>query len=189
MLTGTMGEDRPARLKPNINNMEVSAMKIFNKRRKKALLSLGVFLMMISIYPTMASSEMRVTTKDGRTHNIPVASSDIKSIEFTDNLAGSDFTGEWEMVANISYQFLLKISQQGDRITGTMTRTNGTEPVDRVTGLVLTNGTFKFTRQREGAWRQDYTGGISRETGILLMKGTFSHDGSGSYTWQAKRAL
>jgi len=59
-------------------------MMIFGKGRKTMFLVLGILLMQMFIYTTVVSSEMRVTTKDGRTHTLPVNSVDVKNIEFTD---------------------------------------------------------------------------------------------------------
>ena len=64
-------------------------MRIFDKERKTVFLVLGVSLMLMFIYSAVASSEMRVTTNDGRTHTLPVNSGDVKNIEFTDTQSAS----------------------------------------------------------------------------------------------------
>ncbi len=93
-------------------------------------------------------------------------------------------TGQWRMIANRNYHFILDINQRGNQITGTMTRTNGAEPVDRVTGRVHDDGTIKFTRHREGSWKQYYQGIVSRHG----MSGTFILDSDpNAYSWSAKR--
>ena len=96
-------------------------------------------------------------------------------------------SGRWQMIANNDFRFILEISQQGNQITGTMTRTNGTEPVDRVSGRVHDDGTIKFTRYREGSWKQNYQGRISQRGGIRVMEGNFNQDGGGNYNWSARQ--
>ena len=58
---------------------------IYRKERKKFSFVLSVSLMLIFFCTAVAYSEMIVTTKDGRTHTLPVNSSDIKKIEYTDS--------------------------------------------------------------------------------------------------------
>lgn len=42
--------------------------------------------------------------------------------------------GIWEMVVNKQLHFDLDVVQNGNRISGIMTRTDGQEPVDNITG-------------------------------------------------------
>jgi hypothetical protein len=98
--------------------------------------------------------------------------------------------GKWDMVGNVNYQFILEIQQSGNQITGTMTRTNGVEPVDSITGTSSDNG-IKFTRSRPGVFEQVYTGGLYTTGGPLKMTGTFSQDSqgalSGGFSWNASK--
>ncbi len=96
-------------------------------------------------------------------------------------------SGQWEMTANRDYQFLLDIEQHGNRITGTMTRTNGNEPVDRINGIIHDNGVIEFTRHRPGEWQQHYRGRIIHQHGAMSLEGTFNHNGSGNYSWNAEQ--
>lgn len=58
---------------------------IYRKERKKFSFVLSVSLMLIFFCTAVTYSEMIVTTKDGRTHTLPVNNSDIKKIEYTDS--------------------------------------------------------------------------------------------------------
>jgi len=49
-------------------------------------------------------SEMRITTQDGRTINVPVNSKDIKIIEFTQDAAGLSIEGIWDSSIGFQYQ-------------------------------------------------------------------------------------
>jgi hypothetical protein len=98
-----------------------------------------------------------------------------------------DLTGKWKMVANTA-QFDFDVIQSDSAISGTMTRTNGVEPVDTITGSVQSNGNVQFTRARPGSWTQVYTGQIGGSGSSQSMQGTFTHDNQGSYPWTAWRA-
>lgn len=96
------------------------------------------------------------------------------------NAAQTDVSGKWDMVALYNYRFDLDIKQSGDQILGTMTRTNGDEPVDKVQGTVSSDGTIKFDRDRPGQWVQHYTGQISSSGDSLTMGGDYAHALTGS---------
>jgi hypothetical protein len=74
------------------------------------------------------------------------------------NAVQTDVSGKWEMCANTNYEFDLDLGQSGDQISGTMTRTNGNEPVDSIYGTVSSDGKITFKRERPGQWVQNYTG-------------------------------
>lgn len=96
------------------------------------------------------------------------------------NATQTDVSGKWDMVALYNYRFDLDIKQSGDQILGTMTRTNGDEPVDKVQGTVSSDGTIKFDRDRPGQWVQHYTGQISSSGDSLTMGGDYAHALTGS---------
>ena len=98
-----------------------------------------------------------------------------------------DLTGKWKMVANTA-EFSFDIIQSGSEISGTMTRTNGVEPVDTIQGSVQSNGYVQFTRDRPGSWTQVYTGQIVGSGSGQSIQGTFTHDNQGSYPWTASRS-
>lgn len=92
--------------------------------------------------------------------------------------------GQWNMVANKDFAFILRISQPtGAKIFGSMTRTDGSEPVDRIDGYCHSDGTITFTRVRKGQWQQHYRGKVSRAD---FMSGSFTDD-NGRYRWTARR--
>jgi len=105
------------------------------------------------------------------------------------NAVQTDVSGKWEMCANTNYEFDLDLGQSGDQISGTMTRTNGNEPVDSIYGTFSSDGKITFKRERPGQWVQDYTGQISSSGDSLTMDGTFAHNMAGSYHWTATRSL
>ena len=72
-------------------------MMIFSKERKALLIVLSTSLIMMFFNAAVVSSEMLVTTKDGRTHTLPVNSADVKKIEYTDgqSTAGQSTYGEY----------------------------------------------------------------------------------------------
>jgi hypothetical protein len=99
-------------------------------------------------------------------------------------------SGTWKMVANVTYQFDLILAQDGDRITGSMVRTNGSEPTDNVFGTVDADGAVSFSRVRTGAggWTQIYVGAVTTTAGISTMNGTFRFStATTSAPWQATR--
>lgn len=98
-----------------------------------------------------------------------------------------DLTGKWKMVANTA-EFDFDLIQSGSEISGTMTRTNGVEPVDTIKGSVQSNGYVQFTRDRLGSWTQVYAGQIGGSGSSQSMQGTFTHDNQGSYPWTALRS-
>jgi hypothetical protein len=97
--------------------------------------------------------------------------------------------GLWKMVGNSAFNFDLQIQQSGDQITGTMTRTNGDEPVDAISGKVYSDWRIEFTRVRPEAFTQVYSGKISDINITLIMDGTFTHDGQGNYPWSATKEV
>jgi hypothetical protein len=96
--------------------------------------------------------------------------------------------GTWKITVSGSYEFELQLRQSGQDIEGTMRRTNGTEPIDAVSGTVGTDGSIKFTRTRApNEWRQTYTGKIKAQGGTLHMNGDWAHDGKPVGTWNAEQ--
>jgi hypothetical protein len=98
-----------------------------------------------------------------------------------------DVSGMWNMVGNEAFQFDLKLQQNDNMITGTMTRTNGQEPVDTISGFVYPSGKIVFNRARPGVFTQVYTGQISGIGSSLSIDGTFTQDGEGQYPWSASK--
>lgn len=97
--------------------------------------------------------------------------------------------GTWKMVANTNFDFDLVLLQSDGTITGTMTRTNGTEPVDNVAGTVEASGAITFIRTRSGTggWTQTYTGTVNVGT-VSVMSGTFTTSNSATVaTWTATK--
>jgi hypothetical protein len=83
---------------------------------------------------------------------------------------------------NNEFHFDLALTTTFTTITGTMTRANGTEPVDNVFGSVTSDGEVEFTRVRPGIFVQVYTGLYTgqRKVGVeidISMQGTFTHNG------------
>lgn len=111
----------------------------------------------------------------------------VLAISMISNAVQTDVSGKWEMTANTNYEFDLDLRQGGDQISGTMTRTNGYEPVDSIQGMVSSDGKITFKRERPGEWVQDYTGQISSSGDSLSMDGTFAHNMAGSFPWTATR--
>jgi hypothetical protein len=95
-----------------------------------------------------------------------------------------DVTGDWNMLANVDYQFNLNLKQEGDKIVGTMKRINGQEPTDTIVGTISPSGRIKFTRYRPNDFTQAYTGQVSSGN-PLVMQGTYDHNGQGQYIWSA----
>lgn len=96
-----------------------------------------------------------------------------------------NLAGTWKMIANVTFQFDLLLTQNGGTITGTMARTNGVEPTDAVNGTIDANGAVTFTRARVN---QSYVGAVSTTAGITSMNGTFSTAGSSTVAlWQATK--
>jgi hypothetical protein len=92
------------------------------------------------------------------------------------------FVGNME-VNNNQFHFNLALAPTGDTITGTMTRTNGVEPVDNIFGSVAPNGKVEFTRVRPGNFVQVYTGLYTGQVKVgveidISMQGTFTHNGA-----------
>jgi hypothetical protein len=83
---------------------------------------------------------------------------------------------------NNQFRFDLALTATSGVITGTMTRTNGVEPVDNVSGSVAPNGQVEFTRVRPGIFVQVYTGLYTGQRKIdeldISMQGTFTHNGA-----------
>jgi hypothetical protein len=98
-----------------------------------------------------------------------------------------NYHGRWDMVANVNYRFNLDLTQINNRIEGTMTRTNGTEPVDKIQGEVLSDGSIKFTRFRQNSWKQHYTGRMVSSGGKTSITGNFNMNGQGNYGWHADK--
>lgn len=96
-------------------------------------------------------------------------------------------SGQWDMVANTIYNFNLDLQQSGNQITGTLTRTNGVEPVDTFSGTVSPDRTIRFTRERVGQWTQVYTGGLSGSSESMTITGSYDHNGQGQYPWSASK--
>jgi len=96
--------------------------------------------------------------------------------------------GTWNITVSGSYQFELQLRQSGQTIEGTMRRTNGTEPIDAVSGTVGTDGSVTFTRTRApNEWRQTYTGNIKAQGGTLHMNGDWAHNGNPMGAWHAEQ--
>lgn len=100
-----------------------------------------------------------------------------------------DLSGKWEMVANEIYEFDLDLQKIGYRITGTMTHTNGNDPVDFISGTVSSTGEVRFTRVRAGAFTQVYTGQITGSGDSMAIDGTYDHNRQGSYPWHATKPI
>lgn len=100
-----------------------------------------------------------------------------------------DVSGRWAMVANEVYEFEIVLQESEGSLSGTMTRTNGDEPVDQISGTISPNGNIQFTRERPGQWVQVYTGMVSESDGSLVMEGVYSHDGAGQYPWSATQIV
>ena len=99
-----------------------------------------------------------------------------------------DVSGQWNMVANTNYNFILDLQQSGDQITGTMTCTNiASEPVDTISGTISPDGTVQFTRKRAGQWTQVYFGSLSDSSGFMTITGSFDHNSQGQYPWSASK--
>ena len=102
-----------------------------------------------------------------------------------------NLTGTWKMVTSGAYNFDLILTQNGATISGTMVRTNGTEPTDTVTGTVDASNTATFTRVRTGTggWTQTYVGVVTTTGGIMSMNGTYTGTQfTGAYLWQATKS-
>jgi hypothetical protein len=121
-------------------------------------------------------------------HSSSAGSSEDQSGSSAPENAQYDLSGKWKMVANIDYNFDLDIKQRADQITGTMTRTNGDEPVDKISGTVSSDGKVQFTRVRPDQWTQIYTGTISGSQGSLSLTGTLTQSGSAPVSWNATQA-
>lgn len=102
--------------------------------------------------------------------------------------SGYDISGHWKMVGNVAFEFDLELQQSGDQITGTMTRTNGDEPIDQISGTVSSEGQIQFTRERAGEFTQVYIGQVSGSGDSMTIEGTYDHNGQGSYPWSAERS-
>lgn len=135
---------------------------------------------------TGGNGVIRIYSKDPKASSSDIAGStkNVKpTITGSTSINSNLISGVWDMVANTHYKFDLNISVNNNVISGTMTRTNGSEPVDQLKGNVLSNGTFKFQRIRAGSWVQNYTG---RVVGGKLT-GNFDQGGQGNYGWYASR--
>jgi len=98
-----------------------------------------------------------------------------------------NLSGSWNMIANISYEFIFEIRHDGSNIEGKMIRTNGREPIDKISGRVNSNGSVEFNRYRPGQWVQKYKGNLAKKGDKLILKGFFYHNGSGPYEWYAEK--
>ena len=98
-----------------------------------------------------------------------------------------NITGYWKMVADSRYQFNLAVQQSGRDFTGTMTRTNGQEPVDSVNGGVSPCTGIEFTRKRQGSFIHHYSGNISGSGEDLHFEANFTCNGKGQYHWSARK--
>lgn len=98
-----------------------------------------------------------------------------------------NISGKWDMIGNEAYRFSLDLKQNGDLIKGTITRTNGVEPVDAIDGRIYSDARIEFSRVRPNQWTQTYAGRISPlDDGTLKMSGTFTQTGApGEYSWNA----
>ncbi len=100
-----------------------------------------------------------------------------------------DLSGNWAMsCVQGRYQFSARIQQIGDRFSGTMVRTNGSEPQTTISGRVSRDGRVDFMR-RYKSWSQHYQGRIVRVQGrrALAMRGRFNHNGGSYMEWHAQR--
>ncbi len=98
-----------------------------------------------------------------------------------------NISGSWKMVANVQYQFDLELQQNGRDFTGTMTLTNGQEPVDTVNGSVSPCAGLEFIRNRQGSFIQQYKGKVLGSGRDLHLQGNFTHNGAGQYPWSASK--
>jgi hypothetical protein len=94
-----------------------------------------------------------------------------------------DWTGQWDMVANTNYNFILDLQQSGNQITGTMTSKDMASPPVEIISGTISDGTIKFTRELAGQQKQVYTGTVSGST----ITGTFDQNGQGQYPWSATK--
>ncbi|MCP4594442.1 MAG: hypothetical protein GY842_27235, partial [bacterium] len=83
-------------------------------------------------------------------------------------------------------EFELKLRHNGSQVEGTMRRTNGSEPVDPITGTVGWAGTIDFRRVRANEWTQHYTGKIVGLAKNVRLDGTWTHEGKPSGSWTAE---
>jgi archaellum component FlaG (FlaF/FlaG flagellin family) len=98
-----------------------------------------------------------------------------------------DLSGKWKMVVRSSANYDLALKQEGNNISGSMTRTNGNESVNLIRGVVYPNGRLEFHRLKQGEWVQKYQGDVSDRSGNLRIDGTYEQIGtSGEYGWNAE---
>lgn len=98
-----------------------------------------------------------------------------------------NISGKWDMVGNSVFRFELDLKQTNNIIHGTMTRTNGNEPIDSIEGTVNQGGMVEFNRVRPNQWSQKYNGSVSQSSrGSYIMKGTFTQTSvQGEFSWNA----
>jgi hypothetical protein len=101
-----------------------------------------------------------------------------------------DLSGEWKMTcpAEIVWEFNLRLSQSGKEFRGDMTCTNVSNPHTTVSGRILPDGTFEFTR-RTGSWKQHYIGKVVEQAGgrPIRIEGVFGEEGKENLQWRAWR--
>ena len=147
-----------------------------NRNNNKTSLSQEEYPHNIESYDTKVSGSAKIKTT-------------MPSTSTGQSLISRNYQGRWDMLVNINYKFNLDLTQKSNRIEGTMTRTNGTEPIDKVQGEVLPDGSIKFTRFRQNSWKQHYVGKILITGGKISITGTFNQNGRGNYTWHAKKLI
>ncbi len=98
--------NRATRLKQkNLNEGGILEMlKIVKILVTKEMVVALVFIVSTLFLINSGFSEMRITTQDGRTINVPVNSKDIKIIEFTQDAASLSIEGIWDSSIGFQYQ-------------------------------------------------------------------------------------
>jgi hypothetical protein len=97
-----------------------------------------------------------------------------------------DVTGLWKMVGRfVAFQYALELQQNENIIIGNITRTNGQEPIDTISGFVYPDGKIVFNRTRPGVRPEVYTGIVSGSGDSLAMQGNYTSGGVFKYPWNA----
>jgi hypothetical protein len=182
MITGTMARtngDVPVDAEPVDPVLgNVNGVITFTRTRKGP----GAFVQVYTVQQITGSGDSRAI-EGTFTHNGDPNGAWLARFVPTVELFLPDFTFQGNMEANSNqFHFNLVLTPTGTTVTGTMTRTNGVEPVDNVLGSVKSNGELEFTRVRPREFVQVYTGLYTgqKRAGVeidISMQGTFIHNG------------
>lgn len=100
----------------------------------------------------------------------------------------SSIEGEWQMVANVKWNFRLTLTQSGASFRGDMYGLSAGDGTTTPVRGTISGDTVEF-RRTFGSVIQTYRGQVTLSDSMMNMSGTFTEtSSSGTYTWSARKA-